>query len=582
LRTTKAVQVLKRHRSAIVAIAIYAALTVVAFWDAWTLGLSDHAIAGGGDPAASMWFLTWAPYALLHAHNPLLSDYGNYPYGINMLMNTSTLTLGVLAAPITLLFGPVASFNLVETAGMLLSASAAYALACRFTQWRPAAFAAGLLYGFSPYMVAAGLGHLMTLCVFIPPLALLLVHDITVRQPDHHPVVRGAILGVLLVGQFFISTEVFAGLVIFMCAVIVLVAVMGPRELSSRLRYATVAFATTAVVGIVLLAYPIWLIFDGPGHVVGPLQADPQRYSADLLGPLVPGRLQRLSTSSSVHLSAGFGGNVTENGSYLGLPLVAVLVAGVIALWRTAWVRIAAVLCASAFVLSLGARLRVDNHKVAIPLPETVLGKLPLLSSALPVRFSLYVVLFASLILAAVLERVHQLVRGRLLSVVLPALLGAAVFVPLIPTWPYPVVATPVPQYFTSAVDAIPPNSVVLLYPFPDQVNSVPERWQASTYLRFKIVGGRFNVAQPGTDALVSSLRSETDVVLSALLSGSPLPRSTALKDQVEGELRKWSVHYVVAIPSTTNRSVAIPYLSWLLGRPPAHVAGAFVWYDWQ
>jgi hypothetical protein len=559
-------------------------VAVVAYWNAWSKGLGQYSTGPGGDIAQSTWFLSWPPYALAHGLNPLFSSFGNYPYGVNLIVNTSSVAVGLLVAPVTLLFGPVASFNVAMTAAMALSAIAAFALARRFTSWVPAAFAAGLLYGFSPYMAAEGVGHVMTLFVPLPPLILLLVHDIFVRQPAR-PLLRGVILGLLVVVQFFISIEVLAGVTIFAIVGVALGMVMGRRSVSTRLHVAAIALGSATAVCVVLLAYPIWLFLAGPGHINGQLHLDDQIYSADLLGPIVPGVLQRISPPSLVAISKGFGGNLSENGSYLGVPLLVVLVAGVIWLRRFAFIRVSGILCGLAFVLSLGSQLRVANHVYAIPLPDTLIERIPLLNNSIPVRFSLYVVLFASIILAAVLDQLHAVLRRRsqAIAIVLPGLLAVAVFIPLIPSWPYAMKPSAAPSFFTSsAVDTIPSGSAIVIYPFPDSEESVPQLWQASASFRFKLVGGRFKVAVPGRGTAVGALASETNTVLSALEDGEPPPRSPVVQNQVRSELREWQVHDVVAVPPAANVALAIPYLTWLLGARPTRDAGAWVWYRWQ
>ena len=56
-------------------------------------------------------------------------------------------------APVTWLFGPVASLNVALTLGPALSALAMFVLLRRWVTWQPAAFVGGLLYGFSPFIL---------------------------------------------------------------------------------------------------------------------------------------------------------------------------------------------------------------------------------------------------------------------------------------------------------------------------------------------------------------------------------------------------------------------------------------------
>ncbi len=574
----------RRVGPTIVTVGIYTVIAVVAFWHAWSADPNAFALSGGGDQATSMWFLTWVPYAVLHGHNPLFSNYANYPYGINLVANTSTLPLGLAAAPVTLLFGQVVSFNLLGTLAPVASAAAAYALVRRFTSWRPAAFAGGLLYGFSPYMVAQGIGHLNLVFVPLPPLIFLLLHDLVVRQRGQ-PVWRGAVLGLLVVVQFFISSEVLLGTIVIGAAGVLVAAMFARNKVRDRFRYAVIALTSAALVALVFLAYPVWFLFAGPGHVVGPIQAHPQVYRADLLGPILPDSVQHFAPATFARIADHFAGNGSENGSYLGLPLVVVIAVGVIALWRVRVVRVTGILCAFAFVLSLGSRLMVHNRMTGIPMPEGIFDKLPLLKNALPVRFSLYVALCGAVILGVVLERLRgaRFGRHRAASLAVPALVAVAVFLPLIPAWPYVMQPTGVPSYFTSkAADAIPPDTVALVYPFPDASFANPQNWQASTFLRFKLPGGRFIVPEPRAGAAFASRPSLTDTVLSALAAGTPPRRTTSLRVQVQAQLHSWHVRSIVAIPTGSNFAQAETYLTWLLGHSPTHSAGADTWYGWR
>ncbi len=75
------------------------------------------------------------------------------------MSNTGITLLGVIAAPLTLLGGPVLSFNALLTLALPVSALAMYACLRRWTTWRAAAFVGGLLYGFSPYIIGQDFGQ---------------------------------------------------------------------------------------------------------------------------------------------------------------------------------------------------------------------------------------------------------------------------------------------------------------------------------------------------------------------------------------------------------------------------------------
>jgi len=580
----------------VLSVGIYVVLAVVCYWHLWAGGLTDVAQAGG-DQVLFRWFLAWLPYALGHGLDPFFSSLANIPHGVNVLDNSSVLLLGLVASPITVLFGPTASFNVLETLALAASATSMYFVAGRFVHWRPAAFAAGLLYGFSPYEIGEGLGHLhLTFCVF-PPVILLLVHDIVVRT-DGSPRRRGIVLGLLVIGQFFVSTEVLATTVLIAAVIVVVIAVRGRHRLRSRLPDATRGLAWALGVAAVVLAYPIWFAAAGPGHIDGPLQSVAV-FRADLLGPVVPDVLVRISPVGRTMADA-FAGGPTENGSYLGITLLLVMAAGAVALRRMAVVQVAVVGGVVAFVLSLGARLVVHTapgptatgapNGWPFPLPGALLAHLPLLDGVLPSRFSMYVDLAAAILLAVVVDQVRAAAlarRGPVPALLAPVALGLVALVPLIPAVPYSGVApNAVPRYFTSpAVRALPPGGAAVLYPYATSTVAQAQLWQTTADFRFTMPGGYFLVPQGPHHFEATSLLTPSTVttvvgtVLAKLYLGTPLPRSAPLRRSFDAELAAWRVRSVLAFPAPGTERAVGAYLSWLLGRPPVVRDGADTWY---
>ena len=445
----------------LVVIGLYLACAVVAYWHAWPDPTSRVVAPNASDPERMIWFLAWIPFSLIHAQDPLLTTWANAPYGVNVLADTSQPLLGLMAAPVTMLFGPIASFNALLTLAFVASATAGYALSRRFTTWRPAAFVGGLVYGFSPYMVGQGaVGHLNLVFVPLPPLIFLVIHDLVVRQRGR-PALLGCALGLLLVAQIFISTEILAGSVIVAVGAICVLAILNWRSVHDKLQFAAVGLGVAAVLSAALLAYPVWFTLEGPQHIVGPIQAHPQQFRSDLVAPLVADSLQKLAPAWLGRIRARFdSGNIAEDGSYLGGPLLVVLTIGVVILWRRRIVRLAAIMALIAFVLSLGARLVVlgtpDIDAASGRLiPEAIFGHVPLLKNSQPSRFSLYATLFVSVLLAVILDELwHRLRRRpwrtprarRVFTDAACALVSLIALAPLLPAWPYAIGAAATPR----------------------------------------------------------------------------------------------------------------------------------------
>lgn len=540
----------------------------------------------GGDVADEAWFLAWVPYALLHGHNPLVTDWGNYPLGVNGVANTSVPLLGLLGTPVTLAFGAVVTVTLFFTLAFPLSCLSAYALFRYWIRWRPAAFAGGLLYGFSPYLAAQGLGHLNLVFVPLPPLIFLVLCRI-VRPGSYsgrrRPWAWGVLLAVLCVAQFFISIEVLASTVIVGVTGLLAAAACWPAAVRERWKPVACAVGVGLGVAALLLAYPVWLLVAGPERIVGPVQ-ETSLYRGNLLALVIPDSSMYFRVARFVPLADTFSGNTSENGLYLGIPLLMLLIVGAIILRRRPVMKIAMVVTAVAFILALGSRLTVGRYVwTAVPLPGAVLTRIPLLDSTIAARYSLYVMLGAGLILALTLEALRDRSYrgrggsgGRRLAVAAGAACGALAclaLVPLVPAWPYPARVTQVPRYFSShAVKAIPSGSVAVTYPFGTAADATPMLWQIATAMRFKTPGGRF--------ILPPSAPTPVEQAFTQLAAGQRPAMTLAARCVLRAELRSWHVRAVLVQPGGQRSALVMPFFEWLLGRPPdARSGGISTWY---
>ena len=86
----------------------YWILAVVVFWVIWSTD-PRSVTQLGGDQFGTVWFLRWVPFAVTHGDNPLVTDFANYPHGVNLLDNTSVPLLGLFGAPITWAWGAIAT-----------------------------------------------------------------------------------------------------------------------------------------------------------------------------------------------------------------------------------------------------------------------------------------------------------------------------------------------------------------------------------------------------------------------------------------------------------------------------------------
>jgi hypothetical protein len=555
-----------------------------------------------GDTAQGVWFLAWPAFALRHGLNPLFSSWVNYPHGINLMDATASPALGILAAPLTWLFGPVVGANLLFRLAFAASASAMFLVLRRFTTWWPAAFLGGLLYGFSPYMVGQGFGHIFVLFVPIPPLFLLLVHELWERR-RWPAALTGAALGALAAVQLLISQEILAACIVLAVPALLALGWHHRRDGSTYWRRLGAGAASAAGAFAVLAGYPLWFYFRGPAHLVGPQHAASlyTSYHQDLLGVVVPSFVQRLDPGFLRGAGAVVtGSNFVEDQPYLGIVLVAVVIAVVVRYRRVGIVAVSALVGGWAFLLSLGPTLYVDGHDTGIPLPYRLFAGRPVLGALLDTRFSLYVAGAAAILLAVGLDRLRTAGpagRGTRRTLAC-ALLGILALVPLLPAHAYPQAPTPAPPFLTTAADLspIPAGSVLLPYPLtsapPHGTGAWDERsmlWGAVTGMHFKIIGVYGPV--PGPDGTLASpaQRELRPYALPNLLlwafNGSesrlPAPRASPTElAAIRTFLARYRVDTVLVDPTTgVHPSVVVALLTRALGTGPLSLGGLDVWY---
>ena len=565
----------------------YLALSVVAHLNAWRGGPAHKIQMGGGDLPTYLWGLRWVPYALSNGQNPFFTDFSNYPAGVNLLNNTNSFLLAVVAAPITVIWGSIATYNVLQTLAFACSAFAAYVLLRRWTSWRPAAYVGGLLYGFSPFMVAAGWAHLFLIFAPVPPLIILCLDELIVRQRGSN-VRWGLCLGLLVVVQFFISSEMLANTVELCVAGVVVLALLCRDQVRPRFAYAARGVLAGAALAAVLLAYPAWFTLFGPQHVR--IEIPAEIVSSDLLAPIVPNSNHVLTPSAVRELGDSFSGPIPFMGrtyviagvGYLGIPLLLLLGWIVVRYRRLVAVRLFAIMTFVAFVASLGPRLKIGAELTDIRMPAWILTKLPVLDATVTYRYALFVPLGAAVVLAIGLDRMREELAARPQTrasrYVLPAL-TAIVMVPLLPSFPYSVMDVPTPRYFSSgAATEVPAGSVLVSYPFPGPLAAETMAWQARNDFHYRIVGGYQNLPDGRGGFSHEGNLSVTKDVLNGFLRGDPPTITADVRSSMLADLVAWDAETIAIDLGAPGASDVVSLYSQLLGRDPEHTEGVALW----
>jgi hypothetical protein len=580
-------------RLLIAVIGTFVAIGVLANLGSWIHGPGSTLPSCGGncqaDPLQFTWFLAFTPYSLIHGQNPFLSNLINYPMGVNMMSNTFMPLLGILSTPF-LLAGPAAALNTMSVLAFAGSATAAFFVFSRWTAWMPAAFGGALFFEISPYMASGGIAHLDLIAVPIPPLILLLLDEILVRQ-SAHATRTGMVLGVLVGLQLLISPEVFATTILMSVIGVILLVAFRATEVRARVGYATRALATGVVAALVVDVYPMWLFLFGPEHVNGPIQSrlalNP--LSNDLFSFFVPSSVQRLDPSGLQHVTnviAPAGLWAAENGAYIGIPLFALLLLIVVRYWRIGIVRFAAAMTTVGLVLSLGPTLIVDGHHTGFPLPFRAAANLPLFEDLVASRFSLYTGFFIALLLAVGLDQLWRYewpIRSRRAWVIAAVVLGAVGLVSVLPSWPYPTSKPDVPPLLRQGAPAeIPHGSVILTYPFPRWPFVQPMYWQAVDRFDYSLVGGYIYSVTPSGSPTLQGTSSLTETFLESCEYGENPTASPSDLASVADDLHDWNISTVIVTSDAPDPQCAVRLFTGVLRRGPTLHGGMWVWIGVQ
>lgn len=589
-----------------VAAPLYLGLAVWLWWGVWSTHPTATATCGCGDPSLFTWFLEWPAYALSHGQNPFHSTALFHPTGINMLSQTSVLVIGFVLAPVTWLFGPVATLNVALTLAPALSALSAFWLIRRWVAFTPAAFVGGLLFGFSPYVLSdLTAGHLMTTTLVMVPLWVGALDELLLRQ-RRSPVWMGVWLGVVGTVEFFISTEMT--LILVMCSVLAMLILAGHALVTDRdalrrhTRRAASGVGVAALVFVALCAYPAWYAIDGPSHLPGLVWPN-----IPISGGFVPKSFFSAPTNARLLIElGGYFGTPLPTAAYVGWSVVAVLLGGLVVFWRDRrlWFFGAMIVATGALSLGLGGS---DRHSWV---PWRLFVHLPVLENVIEERFVLITFLGIGAMLAILMDRVrfatwpspasrgarHALEPGRestghaALHLLLAAAVGAVALVPLAltfaPDLPYATRPVTLPAWFSDVGAHLSPRTVVLAYPPPFSGIQSAMTWQAVDGMAFDQAGGG---GPQGTPRRAGRQRPAFDLLTRLGFGFGPAPQGTPRQlAAVRSALDAWGVT-VVVVPRFPPNTAAFfagddaaydaAFMTAAIGRTPRIQDGAWVWY---
>jgi hypothetical protein len=513
------------------------------------------------------------------------------------MANTSVLGLGVPLTPVTLLLGSQVAFLVAVVCCLAGTAAAWYLLlARRLVRSRLAAGVGGLVCGFAPGMVAQGSAHLHIAAQFLVPVILGLVF-----RPDTDRVRRhGVLLGVVVTYQVFLGEELLVFLALA-AGVFVVGYALADRVTARRLAPALLGrLGVGALVAGVLLAYPLWFQFTGPGHYRG-MPFDAQGFQLDAASFTASARQ---TVFGDDYLPGLLSPNPTEENSFFGPGLLVLAVVVVIWLWRRPLVRALAGCGVLFALLSLGTQIRLGGSATGLPGPYRLVAGVPLLDLVVPARFALVCVPVLGVLVALSLDRVRAFApalepvsAGEPASAVesaagrpgggVPARLlwagaVAAALLPLTPTPIRTVPAWPVPPFVADGGwrAYVPAGRTLVPVPPVTGAGVSPSTfWSARTGLAFTAPGGYFIGPRSADDpaARWGAPDRPTAMLLRRVAETGEVPVVTdADRRQAVEDLRHWRA--AVRVQGGLHRGDPVRRtVDQLLG-PGQEIDGAWVW----
>ncbi|MDG4807937.1 hypothetical protein O7634_14365 [Micromonospora sp. WMMD1120] len=590
-RAARLLSAVHRHRADLLVALVWAVLAGWLTHGLWPDPGSRTLALNPEDQTLYEWFLAVDARALLGDFD-LLTDLLNAPDGVNLMTNTTVIALGVAFSPVTLLLGAPVTFALLAAGNLAGTALAWYLLFHRTLRTRRVAAAlGGGLCGFGPGMVSQTNSHLhMTAQWLVPVIVWLVVRllrasdpgpptrDETGRTrtagPDRRRVVTSAAgLAAAVTAQVFIGEEV-----LFLAAVTLLVMAISyavaDRELARRaLPTFAAGLAVAAGLALLVLAYPLWFQFAGPQGVADGMFT-PAYFSADLSSWWAISPLSVVGSDESARLTTG----PAEYNTFLGWPLLLVAVACAIWVGRRRLVFACVVAGLVMGALSLGPEVVLGGTRTAIPGPYALIGELPVVDGALPMRFALALLpIVATLLVLAVDRALGSTGRAR-------RLVPVAVAVALLPIFPAPLPTAgrpAVPEFVTGGHwrQCVRPGGVLVPVPLPTPKEPWPMRWATAANAGFGLPEGFFiGPYGRGGTAAMGTFKQPTSALLADVARRGDQP---AIGDEQRRQAARdadfWGASCVALTDDAPHADSLRRTLEQLYG-PATRIADAWTW----
>ena len=467
---------------------------------------SQWLLGRGGDNYLHAWFLWEFARAVVHGHNPFHTTLILYPIGANLAWATTDILGQIMAVPFSLLLGPVLTYNLTLVLQLALGAFFARLLCLRVCGNAAAATIGGMIFGFSPFLLAHAWGHLSLVTTFPLPLYVLALGRLLDKEAPSWK--DGALLG-LAMALIALANYEYA-LIFFFFTLLILAIDLGRVGLRMLKKLCMPLFTSAAVCLFCLAPIMVMMLKDYGVTKPAPLQ-NATSYSADLLSFFIPSLQQSLFGHYVRKLPEGFfvGPGGIEGVEFIGLA------AGIFALigfWvargnQRRWAGRAMVAGMVFALVSLGPIVHILGRPSSLLAPAALFYKLGVMRFLRePGRISIVTTLCVSMLASIGLAFALSKARIQWKRSLLVCFVGAIVLLEYL-AYPFPSssIIQPARYYVppkTTQRCTIPPSvrdGAVLTIPLDDWWHHNDAMWmQVRDGGRYSLIDGRVSPYVPG------------------------------------------------------------------------------------
>jgi len=309
----------------LVLLLVYAGAGIAATWPraAWMV---QGKLPATSDVSGFVWNIWWSAHQLLHAGNPFFTNYMAAPVGTHLAFSTLMPLAGWAMSPVTVLFGPSASFALLTIIAPGLLCYTMYR-AARLWLNEAGSIVAGAFFGLSSMMLWQDWYHVnIALGTIFVPIALEAAIRFR-RDPRTAPAVG---LGLAIGATILLNQESTAIAVIITACILIPWLVMAAIRNRRLLVRAVKPLSIGAAVGLVaaspeLVAMLQQLIAGAANPPIGQLSANYAQFGVPLPTLFAPS--PRLANFGLGHLASAY--SYYNNDERLeGLPTFGVVLSG--------------------------------------------------------------------------------------------------------------------------------------------------------------------------------------------------------------------------------------------------------------